>query len=315
MRLTFLGTAAGKPTRERNVSALALECEQERSWYLFDCGEGTQHQILRSHLSSGKLGTIFISHLHGDHYYGLPGLLSSKKLDRSHTPLTLYGPPGIQAFVDAAINTSVKSLGYELTMVEYAAGDTYRFGHFSVTILPLKHSIDSFAFHINEYDTSNRLDEPKLRSLGLEPSPLYGDLKRGHPVTHNGVTIDPASVMLDPLKGRSVMIAGDNVDPCVMGDHLHGIDLLVHECTYTQDVYDALIEKTLHTTSLDLGKCAHEYRIKCLIATHIGARFAAGAKHDISEISDEIAQNYKNPFFIASDFDRYEIKRDGVVKL
>ena len=136
MKLTFLGTAAGKPTRERNVSALALECEQERQWYLFDCGEGTQHQLLRSRLSFGKLGIIFISHLHGDHYYGLPGLLSTKKLDRSTSPVTLYGPMGIKAFVEACLNISPDHLGYDLKIIEFEGGETFTFERFNVKILP-----------------------------------------------------------------------------------------------------------------------------------------------------------------------------------
>jgi len=99
MKLTFLGTSAGRPTKERNVSALGLEFDQDNKWYLFDCGEGTQRQIMKSRLSIGKLDTIFITHLHGDHYYGLPGLLSTKKLETSLKALTIYGPKGIKDFL------------------------------------------------------------------------------------------------------------------------------------------------------------------------------------------------------------------------
>ncbi|MEJ2500564.1 MAG: MBL fold metallo-hydrolase, partial [Campylobacterales bacterium] len=99
MKLTFLGTSAGKPTRERNVSALSVEFDQDNKWYLFDCGEATQHQLLRTRPSVGKLAAIFITHLHGDHIFGLPGLLSSKRLDGALRPLTIYGPEGIGKFL------------------------------------------------------------------------------------------------------------------------------------------------------------------------------------------------------------------------
>ena len=310
MTLTFLGTSAGKPTRERNVSAVALECAQVRSWYLFDCGEGTQHQILRSRLNAGKLGTIFISHLHGDHYYGLPGLLSTKKLDQSTSPISLYGPKGIRRFVEAALNISEEHLGYRLTITEYEPHQRFEFDRFSVTTLPLVHSRESVAFYIEEYDTTDRLDEPKLRAMGLEPSPLYGELKRGRSILHDGVRIDPVSVMRNPVSGRRLIIAGDNQVPEVMGSALQDVDLLVHECTYTQAVYDNLFEKTLHTTARDLGAAAERYGVRHLIATHINPRYSDEGRHPISEVFDEIAASYRGKLFIAEDFASYRIGRD-----
>ena len=116
MKLTFLGTSAGKPTKERNVSALALEFDQDNKWYLFDCGEATQRQIIQSRLSIGKLDTIFITHLHGDHYFGLPGLLATKKLDGALKPLSVYGPKGIRTFLGCALDVSEAHLGYALNI-------------------------------------------------------------------------------------------------------------------------------------------------------------------------------------------------------
>ena len=161
MKLTFLGTSAGKPTKERNVSALALEFDQESKWYLFDCGEGTQRQIMQSRLSTGKLDSIFITHLHGDHYYGLPGLLSTKKLDMALNPLTVYGPQGIKKFLDCALDVSEKHLKYTLNIIEYKPQEELAFDKFSLKILPLIHSKESVAFYIKENDISNRLDEKK----------------------------------------------------------------------------------------------------------------------------------------------------------
>ncbi|MEE8588342.1 MAG: MBL fold metallo-hydrolase, partial [Sulfurimonadaceae bacterium] len=258
MTLTFLGTSAGKPTRERNVSALALEFEQDNKWYLFDCGEATQRQIMQSRLSLGRLDTIFITHLHGDHYYGLPGLLATKKLDGVLKPMTIYGPEGIRTFLECALDVSEAHLGYVLNIIEYKSEESFLFDKFSLKVLPLVHSKESFAFYIKENDITDRLNEEKLRALGLEPSPLYGELKRGESITFQGKALDPKAYMLEPVIGRSLIIAGDNSTPEVLGSYLKDLDLLVHECTYTQEVYDNLAKKVLHTTAKELGITAQE---------------------------------------------------------
>lgn len=313
MTLTFLGTSAGKPTRDRNVSAVALAFEQESLWYLFDCGEGTQRQIMKSRLSLGRLGTIFITHLHGDHYFGLPGVLATKKLDGVQTPLTIYGPQGIRAFLECAMDLSETHLGYRLRVIEYREQERFIFDKFSLQVLPLVHSKASVAFYIRENDITDRLDEPKLRELGLEPSPLYGRIKRGERVTLNGIEIDPKAYMLEPVIGRTLIIAGDNSEPAVLDAYLEGLDLLVHECTYTQEVYDRLVTKVLHTTAKELGSAAEQKRVKNLIANHIDPRYNTDAPLKVGMIYDEIKQHYSGQLYIADDFDVYHLGRDGNV--
>lgn len=314
MQLTFLGTSAGKPTKERNVSALALELDQDNKWYLFDCGEATQHQIMRSRLTIGKLDTIFITHLHGDHYYGLPGLLSTKKLDTSFKPLNIYGPKGIKKFLECVMDISEEHLGYSLKIIEFEAEEMFVFERFSLKVLPLVHSIESFAFYIKENDISNRLNEKKLRALGVEPSPLYGELKKGRSITFKGKKLEPRAFMLDPIAGRSLIIAGDNSRPDVLGKYLEDLDLLVHECTYTQETYDNLPVKVLHTTAKDLGIAVQEKSVKNLIANHINPRYNKNSMITAEMIYDEIKHNYKGRFFIANDFDVYRLRRDSVVE-
>lgn len=314
MQFTFLGTSAGKPTRERNVSALGLEFDQDTQWYLFDCGEGTQHQLLRCRLSIGKLSTIFITHMHGDHYYGLPGLLSSKKLDKAFNPLSIYGPKGIRKFIECVMrDISYEKLGYRLTIIEYTPQEEYRFDKFTLKVLPLVHSVESHAFYIRENDICNRLDEEKLRTKGLEPSPLYGELKKGKSIYFEGREIDPVSFMLEPKIGRKVIITGDNETPEILGTYLDEIDLLVHECTYLQDTYDKLQVKVQHTTAKDLGICAQEHHVRNLIATHINPRYNAYGKIGIEAVHKEISQHYKGNAFIANDFDCYLLKRDRIL--
>jgi ribonuclease Z len=275
MKLTFLGTSAGKPTKERNVSALALEFDQDNKWYLFDCGEATQNQLLRSSLSTSKLDTIFITHLHGDHYYGLLGLISSKKFDNCLKPLSIYGPLGIKKFLECAVDISEKKLGYKLEIIEFKSEDEFKFDKFSLKVLPLVHSIESFAFFIIENDITNKINEP--------------------------------------IFGRKIIIAGDNSQPEILGDYLRNLDLLVHECTYTQKVYDNLKVKFMHTTAKDLGFTAEKMHVKNLIANHINPRFNKSSNMNIDVVSDEIKSHYKGIFFIANDFDVYYLKKNILV--
>jgi ribonuclease Z len=314
VQLTFLGTSAGKPTKERNVSAVGLEFEQDDKWYLFDCGEATQHQVMRSRLSSGKLATIFITHLHGDHYFGLPGLLSSKKLDTAFRPLSIYGPKGIKKFLECVLDVSVENLGYDLTIIEFDAEDSFVFDKFTLEVVPLEHSIESFAFYIKENDITNKINEEKLRAIGLEPSALYGELQRGNSIIFQGEELDPKDFTLAPIRGRSLIIAGDNARPDILGRYLQDIDLLVHECTYTQEDYDHLQVKVLHTTGKDLGLAVQKRSVKNLIATHINPRYNKKSDKGIEAIYNEIAKYYSGTLFIADDLDVYSVKRDGIVE-
>jgi len=314
LKLTFLGTSAGKPTKERNVTALALEFDQDDKWYLFDCGEATQHQILKTSLSAGKLCTIFITHLHGDHYYGLPGLLSSKRLDKAFSPLTIYGPKGIKRFIECVMDISEKYLGYKLEIIEIEANKALKFDKFSLQVLPLVHSVESFAFFIQEHDITNRLDEQKLRLEGLEPSPLYGELKRGNNIIHQEKEFISNEYMLCPILGRTLIIAGDNSEPDILGEHLNNLDLLVHESTYTQEIYDTLPTKFSHTTAKNLGETAQQHHIKNLIATNISPRYSQGSNYNAQMICDEIKSSYKGRCFIANDFDIFYLSRNGVLE-
>ena len=296
------------------MSDIGLEFDQDNNLYLFDCGESTQHQIMLSRLSSGKLETIFITHLHGDHYFGLPGLLSSKKLDTAFRPLRIYGPKGIQRFLECVLDVSVNNLGYELSIIEFEAGDSFVFDKFTLQVLALEHSIESFGFYIKEHTVTNKINEEKLRAKGIEPSALYGELQKGNSVVFNGEALDPKDYFLDPIEGRSLIIAGDNVTPEILGEYLEGLDLLVHECTYTQEDYDHLQVKVMHSTAKDLGMAVQKRGVKNLIATHINPRYNKKSARGVEVVYNEITQYYKGRLFIADDLDLYQLDRESVLK-
>ncbi len=289
-----------------------MSVENEQGWYLFDCGEATQHQILKSSLKSGSLKNIFITHLHGDHYYGLLGLIDSFKMDNRKDDLYIYAPYGLKKFLECALDISFEKLGYKLIVKEFKSYEKFKFDKFSIKVLPLYHSKESFAFYIKEYDKSNSLNEEKLKRDGLQPSKLYGEIKRGKEVFENGKLYKPSDYFLDPIKGRRVMICGDNAKPELLKEYLKDIDLLVHEATYTKEVYENLPVKVLHSTAFDVGRVANEANVKNLIITHISPRYNDQGKYPLNLLEDEVRLNYKGNFFIAYDFAHFFLDRFGM---
>jgi ribonuclease Z len=294
MKLTFLGTSAGRPTKDRNVSAVALEIENERGWYLFDCGEGTQQQILKTKLSIYKLKTIFITHIHGDHIYGLFGLITSRMLDNCTEPLKIYAPQGVREMVESVVDISREHLGYELEFIEIYGGYEEEFENFNLKVLPLIHSAPSYAFFIQQKDKVT-LNAKKLQNDGLNPSNLYQEIKKGNDLEIDGKKFI-AKNYLKTTAGKKMIIAGDNAEPDILGKYLKNLDLLVHEATYLHEDFLKLDKKYLHTTAKELGRVAREYGVKKLVATHISPRYEG------DEILKEIKSEYKN-VIVAKDFD------------
>jgi len=177
------------------------------------------------------------------------------------------------------------------------------------------HSKKSSAFYIKENDVSNKLDEKKLKEIGLEPSPLYAELKKGKSLVFRGKKLDSKEFMLETICGRSLIIAGDNSKPDILDEYLQNLDLLVHECTYTQDVYDNLIKKVLHSTAKNLGITVQKKHVKNLIANHISPRYNKNSTLDIDILYDEIKCNYKGNIFIAKDFDVYYLSREKLINM
>ena len=184
MELEFLGTGAGVPAKHRNVSSLALKLLDERNTiWLFDCGEGTQMQILRTNLKPRKIEKIFISHLHGDHIFGLPGLLSSRSFQGGEEPVEIYGPVGLETYVRTSLQVTRTHLAYPLRFIEIEEGIIFKDKQFTVECMLLDHGIDSFGFRVTEADHEGMLQVEKLAELGIPAGPIYGKIKQGQKVT------------------------------------------------------------------------------------------------------------------------------------
>src|SRR5699024_10286933 len=212
MELTFLGTGAGLPSHERNVTAIVLNllAESNQCW-LFDCGEATQHQFLKTTLKPRKITKIFITHLHGDHLFGLPGLLSSRSFQGGEEGLIIYGPQGIQNFVETSLKVSGSRLTYPIEFVELTgAGKVFHDEHFNIDCVELDHGIQSFGYRIQEKDRLGKLDVQKLQEIGIPPGPIYSEIK-----DHATTTLDDGTILYrkdflgEPKKGKTIAIFGD----------------------------------------------------------------------------------------------------------
>lgn len=291
MELIFLGTSAGVPTRTRNMTSIALDLQQpdRAGIWLFDCGEGTQHQFLKTTFNPGKVDKIFITHLHGDHLFGLPGLLCSRSMQGNSTlPLTLYGPKGLREFVEMALRLSGSWTDYPMTIHEITAGELFDDGQFSVTAWPLNHPVECYGYRIVEQDKPGALNAAALREQGVQPGPLFQRLKRGESVQlEDGRIINGSEFLGPPQRGKTLAIFGDTA-PCPAALELaRGADLMVHETT----LEDAMAEKANargHSTSRQAARLAKEAGVGRLVVTHVSSRYnAEGCQQLLNECREE----------------------------
>lgn len=307
MELQFLGTGAGSPSKARNVTCTALKTGgKSNEVWLFDCGEATQHQILRTNIRPGKIRRIFITHLHGDHIFGLPGLLSSRSfLGGADEPLFLYGPAGIRRFVKSALEVSQTQLSYPINFQEFVSdGLILDDGEFTVRAFGLAHSLPSFAYRIEEKERAGGLQMDRLHELGIPSGPLLGRLKNGETVTlDDGRLIDGKEYLSPPRKGRIIAVFGDT-KPCPSAlAAAEGADVLVHEATFAAGD-EAMAEKVFHSTVSDAANLAAEAGVKRLYLTHISARYADEEQRQMLERQ---AQNIFPASKVVGDFDVFDI--------
>jgi len=292
VELYFLGTGAGMPTRKRNVTSIALNLMPERGTvWLFDAGEGTQQQMLKSPIKPGKLEFVFITHLHGDHLFGVPGLLTSRSYQGGETPLTVFGPPGVKRFVDTALELSGSHVDYELRVREISEGVVFEDEQFVVTAAKLEHRIDSYGYRIVERDAPGALDVSKLAEEGVRPGPLYAKLKRGERVElPDGRVLDGSRYVGKPVKGRTVAIFGDT-RPCESELALaRDADVLVHEATYMQERADNA-HNYYHSTAAQAAALALEANARALVLTHLSSRYQDESVHHLLEEARTIFPN------------------------
>lgn len=275
MELLFLGTGSGVPSKQRNVASLALKLLDERnSVWLFDCGEGTQHQILQTTLKPRKIEKIFITHMHGDHIYGLPGLLSSRGFQGGTEPITVYGPKGIRGYIQSSLRFSGTRLSYPIRFVEFdQPGIIFEDHQFTVSVEKLQHGIPSFGFRIVEADHEGTLDAKKLHEMNIPSGPLYGRLKNKEIVTlEDGRVLDGKDFVGPNQKGRVLAILGDTVKHPNSVKLAENADVVVHEGTFSHEELD-LAKQYNHSTVTQAAEVAREAKAKKLLLTHFSSRY------------------------------------------
>lgn len=297
MELQFLGTGSGVPSKQRNVSSLALKLLDERnSIWLFDCGEATQHQILQTTLKPRKIEKIFISHMHGDHIFGLPGLLSSRGFQGGKERITIYGPPGIKGYTLSSLKYSGTRLNYPLDFVEFKEpGVIFNDKQFKVIVGKLKHGIPSYGFRIEEADHEGTLDAEKLKELNIPPGPIYAKIKNKEIVElEDGRVIDGKDFVGPKQKGRIITILGDTVEHPNSIDLAKNADVLVHEGTFGPKEAD-LARQYNHSTVTEAAHIAKEASVDKLLLTHFSSRYLY---KDMKQLKNEARSIFPNTYLM-----------------
>ncbi len=300
MELIFLGTSAGVPTRTRNVTAILLDLQHPTrgGLWLFDCGEGTQHQLLSTAYHPGKLDKIFITHLHGDHLFGLPGLLCSRSMAGNANPLTIYGPAGIAEFVETTLRLSGSWTDYPLEVVEITGGLVFDDGDHKVIAGPLNHPVECYGYRIEEHDKPGALNAAALIADGVKPGPLFQRLKQGESVTlEDGRVVNGQAYLSAPQPGKTLAIFGDTA-PCAAALQLaRGVDVMVHEATLEAAMEEKANSRG-HSSTRQAAQLAREAKVGKLIVTHVSSRYdARGCERLLAECREvfsgcELAEDF-----------------------
>jgi len=286
LRLTFLGTGAACPTLDRNVTSLALTREGETM--LFDCGEGTQRQMMRYGVGFG-FREIFFTHFHSDHLLGVIGLLRTLGLlnvvgesDRADG-LTLYGPRGARRILTHALEVGIERVKFPVEVVELKPGDVVKRKDYDLVTFPTEHRADTVGYALVEHLRRGRFDPEKARAMGIPEGPLWGRIHKGESVSlPDGRTVSPSELVGAARPGRRVVISGDT-RPCDgLRQAAREADLLVHEATFSHEDL-ARAKETGHSTAREAAELARGAGVKRLLLTHISPRYSREAPELLAE--------------------------------
>jgi ribonuclease Z len=300
LRLVFLGTSAGLPTAERGLPAVLAEVEGE--YVLFDCGEGTQRQMVKAGLSLGKRMKVFISHLHGDHIFGLPGMIQTMNLLNRVHPLDVYGPPGISKFIQFTTLSAMSEPTFPLTINEVSQGEVYSGKNYIVEGAWVEHSRPNIAYRMTVGGSLGVFKPQMAKKLGIPEGPMWSQLKGGKSIrTEDGRVVKPRDVLGSPVPGMVIVYSGDTSPSASLARLAKGADILIHEATLSDDLAE-LAERDGHSTAGGVAKLAAEVDVGELLLTHISARYKDQA------ILLAEAKRFFPRVEMARDFDSYELK-------
>ena len=297
IRVTFLGTAASRPTVGRNVSSLMMNREGEL--LMFDCGEGTQRQMMR-YGTGFSVDDIFFTHLHADHFLGVIGLLRTMGLQGRDAPMRLWGPPRGGTILREAVHLGVERVPFEIRIEEIAPGDRVRRDEYDIVAFATRHGTGSIGYALVEHDRKGRFNLERARELGVPEGPLFGRLHRGESVEVEGRVVRPEDVVGESRPGRSIVYTGDTRPVQETIDIARAADLLVHDATFGEDEADRA-RATNHSTAREAAIVAREAGVRRLCLTHISSRYAENPR----ELEKEAREVFR-PTMVA--YDGYEVE-------
>jgi ribonuclease Z len=269
MRVTFLGTAGSWPSKERSASAIALDTEKEL--LLLDCGEGTQRQFFQSSQSFMRVRRVFLTHFHGDHFLGLPGLIQSMCLNHRSEPLDIYGPPDAEEMVGRALRMGYFTLRFPVTVHPLQPGESVELDGYSVRTAHADHPVPALAYRIEEGPKRGRFNGGLARSLGLEGRD-FARLEEGSSVRVGDRVIQPSDVMGPPRPGRSIVYSGDTAPSDEVRKLAHRATLLIHEATAAQEI-EAEANEWGHSSARQAAQIAASAEVGLLYLTHFSSRY------------------------------------------
>ena len=280
LSLTFLGTGAATPTVDRNVAGLAVHREGET--ILFDCGEGSQRQMMRYGVGFA-FAEIFFTHYHADHLLGVTGLLRTLGLMDRTAPVTLYGPRGAERVLGAAIALGIERNKFPIEIREIRAGDRLTRADYDIVVFETEHRADTVGYALAEHTRLGRFHPERARELGIPEGPLWGRLHRGETITlDDGRAIRPEDLVGAPRHGRTVVYSGDTRPHLPLIEAARGADLLVHEATFGAEELERARE-TGHSTAAEAARVAAEAGVRRLVLTHISPRYGRDAAELLAE--------------------------------
>ena len=285
LSVTFLGTSAARPTVERNVSAMALVHEGET--LLFECGEGTQRQMMRYGVSFA-LSEIFFTHFHADHFLGVIGLIRTLGLQTRAEPMTLYGPKGAKKLLESALKLGVERVPFEVEILEVKAGDVIGGNRaqrtaYDIVAFGTEHGGGSVGYVLREHERPGRFDPEKARAAGVPEGPLWGKLQKGETVAlADGRTVSAEGIVGAKRPGRVIVFTGDTRPCAAVVDAAQGADLLIHEATFGEEEKERAKE-TGHSTAREAAQVALAAKARRLVLSHVSARYSISADELVKE--------------------------------
>ncbi|TEU29430.1 ribonuclease Z [Alkanindiges illinoisensis] len=315
LTFTFLGTSSGVPTKTRNVSGLALQTSLSKKWFLIDAGEATQHRLQHTGLSPHDMAVVCITHAHGDHCYGLPGLLASASMGKHTEPLILIAPQHVLDWFSATVKLTDLHLSYEVILrdsrslleqpVELMDG-------IWVQAYALVHRVECYAYAFTVQHHRRKLNTTALQQLGLPAGRDWKALQHGQDVEFNGQILHSHDFVQNQTTQVKAVIAGDNAQPDVLTQACQNADVLVHEATYLQAVLDKVGPGPMHSSAKLVAEFAGLVSFPNLVLTHFSPRHHGEAEQ--AKILQEVKDHYRSTVFLADDFKRYRLSDTGVLQ-